>query len=200
MERTTEVDVTIDGSEWNAAADDVASCGDVLRVLEAEVARRGRCIGAVRLNGRELSRGDLDVLDGRDVAAGDRWDVATATLNEVLRDAIPNACVFVGDLASALEGAAHDLRWGDAAAAGEHWARCIDGLIVLNQLLAVVESARPALAPALADQRTAMTETLQQISSAQEEQDWVYVADLIEARLQPALDGTGRVLEELKAA
>ncbi|MCA9773328.1 MAG: hypothetical protein KC466_13020 [Myxococcales bacterium] len=200
MDQAVEIDVAINGESWDASVGGVANCGGLLRIVEDEVARRGECVATVRVNGRDVSREDLGDLDDREVTAGDRWEVTTSTLSDVLKDALPNACAFTADLSAALNAAARNLRWGDAAASADQWSRCIDGLIVLNQLMAIVEGVRPSTARALGGERDRMASALGQISQAQQKEDWVYVADLIEAKIQPTLQATREVFTSLKAA
>lgn len=179
------IQIAVDGAPWASQIASWESAEALFAAVERELISRGRSIIEVACNGVPLREEDLNELDGWIVREGDLWTFTSREQAAVVRDAISGALEFTGRLEAELRAVAERLRREEPGAVQRRWRICLDGLSVVSGLTALFQGAAGDLAEPLGGALAEIGGTLGEIETALQSEDWVYVADIIEARLAP---------------
>lgn len=156
------------------------------QVLQTCVAGGPRVVIArARLDGRELSRDEIDALESQPATGHAELDVETRPAAEVALESLESSAAYVPALEGALQRTAAQLRQGRIEEANELFAGALDGFSVL--LFAVTAAARelPEVASALAGLDDELQPWLETLCEAQQGHDWLSVADALEYEVAP---------------
>jgi len=199
------LDVQVDGRPWEGAANDWKNADDLFDAVERDVLDGGRCVIAVERNGARLAEDELGDLCDVIPAEGERWSFVTRERGAVVTDAIASALDFAGQIERLLAEIVRDLRMGDPADGLERWMECLDGLVVVSNVTGMLASEIGDRGPALARTADTLRAVLGEIEASQVEEDWIYMADLLETRLARTVGAwrdelAGAAAEPAKAA
>lgn len=142
-------------------------------------------ITRARLDGRDLSRDEIDALGSRPAAGHRELEVETRPAAEVALESLESSAAYVPALEAALQHTAAQLRQGRIEEANELFAGALDGFSVL--LFAVSAAARelPEAASSLAGFDDELQPWLESLCDAQKGHDWLSVADALEYEVAP---------------
>jgi len=123
-------------------------------------------------------------------------------MKELVLEGLQHLEEYLKELIPALQASAGRFRTGDEAGANQIYAQCVEGLQMVTDLVGKVREAQAqgavsqkSLFLAHRDQR--LLDLLREMFHAQSEQDWVFLADLMEYELVPVLK---EIQEELPGA
>jgi len=168
--------------------------GDLLDVLDEQAARSGVILSAARFNGVEEPSFREPSVISRPLGDADRVEVKTAVPNAFLRECLLEAIQPLQDTAdSALKLAeiyrGHDLKPGHEGL--RTLASDLSAVAVLADMLggplAIDLNALSIEGLSAAQHLQQLGQTIDSVVTAQEAEDWVTVADILEYDLEPAI-------------
>ncbi len=176
--------------------------GDLRSLVEAALATAGpgRVLTRLSVNACEIPEADPDRLAGVSLDQVEEVVIESRTADEVARASLESASEYSEQVEAALLRAADLFRAGQLDRAG---ALCADSADALGVLLYVCSGASIALgAPGGPLQRLCeeLGPRLESVVKAQEQYDWLRVADCLEYELAPRVGAMrGRIGEALRA-
>lgn len=182
------------------------SWGELLRRLEAEAAVRGELVSAVRFNGADEPTFQQPAQARRAVRGFATIEVETAAPGALVDAALAHGAAAAAVLAVASRQTSEAFRRSDGAAANARLAELGEGIGSLVTVLEMVASLGISLDRAEWNGRTVPAQLgeivgqLQSMIDAQQAEDWLTVADILEYGIHPALDTAQPVFEGVRAA
>lgn len=198
--------ILIDGTDYEAASEP-RTWGALLEQLDAALAPRGVIVTDVRFDGiDEPAFRDRPALD-RPLADLAVVEVASGTPAALMDRCLAEALASLDPLAVAAAGVGEQFRGHDIAAASEGLVQLIDGLMSLVGILGAagatlgVDFQRLQCGDGPAAARLVELATfLETLVSAQETQDWITVADVLQYDVEPAIRQLAGLVETVRAA
>ncbi len=175
------------GSESGVDASRFAHLGDLILSCLRSDARPSLVAEHVRVNGREIPEESLEKLELFPLDDIHEIEITSSPASEIAFSSLENSRAYAEQLELAFGRIAEGLRAGRVEEANRIYADAIDGLTLL--VFAVTAAGRE-LGGGGADlmgMESAVLPSLEQLMAAQQEQDWVRVADTLEYELGPAL-------------
>jgi hypothetical protein len=171
---------------------------DILGAIQQDHLPENHVIGEVIVNGQSYSE---DVPHAAlEVHRTDIQNLAVVTRSpeEIARHFMQNGPMIIDSLLESLPRITEMFRLGDEAEANEHFLRFLESLhLLVNMISRAVDLLNLGLDRELgqmADQESLnqrlskLAETLGQLLDIQEQQDWIFLADILEYELAPALE------------
>jgi hypothetical protein len=179
--------------------------GDLLDVLDQELVSTGRIVTAARLDDVDVPAFRESVETGRSLTAIASIEVDSGTPAALLERCLGEASEAVGELCSAALRVADSFRSHDLTAANSGLVDLAEGLKVL---LTIIGAAGLALRVDLqhfsaegvpvAARLAELAGYIEQAVSAQQAQDWLTVADILQYDIEPCLHRWRAVVDELR--
>lgn len=183
------------------------SWGELLNGLEEEAGRRGEVVAAVRIDGVEEPTFRQLTLAGRGLCDLALIEVETAKPGDLIDDALAQGAMAADTFAVAVSQACQAFRGADLAGANQRLAGLGDGI---RSLMSILSTGAVALGVSLdrmdwngravSAQLNELVSQLEAIVEAQQTDDWLTVADILEYDIQPALSTWGPVFDALRSA
>jgi len=193
MHQAASATLTLDG-EALIATKSAKTLGDVLSEVDTRLAREGRIVTGLRLDGvDEPAFREPHVVEASPGAFGE-VEIESGTPADLAARCLSEAAAALDALAEASDGLAMRYRLGEVAAANRELAQITEGI---GTALAITGAASLGLGVDLASQVTsegtlgglaaATTQALDQLIRAQMDADWDTTGDLLEGTLAPLL-------------
>lgn len=172
--------------------------GDLRALVRAalDAAGPGRVLTRLAVNACEIPEPDPERLAGFSLERVEEVDIESRTAAEVARASLESAAEYSERVEAALVRAADLFRAGHLDRAGE---LCADGADALGVLLYVCSGASIALGAAgdrLRGLGEGLTPWLESVVKAQEQYDWLRVADCLEYELAPRVAEVREAMRE----
>lgn len=199
------MNIWIDGNPVVSAAIRGQNLEDILGELQEDHVPQDRMVGEVVLNGRtyseDLPHAALEV--GRDEI--DTLELFTRSSAEVAVHFMTHGQKIVDSMRASLPKITEMFRLGDEAEANEHYLRFLESLHLLMGMLEQVGGVMGIDFATPVDDQGSLNEHLQlmaqivsQLLQIQEQNDWIYLADVLEYELTPLLEAIGGILPKLR--
>jgi hypothetical protein len=183
------------------------SWGQLLGQIELEAVSRGQVVTEVRFDGVEEPTFWEPTQTGRALGDFQLVEVSTADQSDLLEDALLQGAMAAGTLAAAAIQNAGAFRSADIHAANQQLAELCEGV---RSLISLSNVAATAVGLRLdqhqwdgrsgSEQIADLGRQLESISEAQQAQDWLTVADILEYDFHPALNAWLPVFDTLRSA
>jgi hypothetical protein len=184
----------VDGQAHDIMASEGERLGSVIGTLNSEVAKRGRFIAALKVNGEDCALDSENCAD-RTLAEIGRLDVTTESSVDLALETLAEGGNYLGELRSFLLQTADSYRAGDETKGKELFVELINGLewfvkiALMAELHLQVDFAETFCAGrTLTESVERFNRILLEIIAAQEQRDWVLLTDLLEYELAPQLE------------
>lgn len=179
--------------------------GDLIECVDERLADTGDVMTAVRLDGVDEVAFRDPIVCGQALSAFSTIQVETASPQVLARQCLEDAALALASLSQATRAAADGFRGADVGQARTTLEQISQGLMAV---LHIVSAAGPALPGAFdgPDSRfvdslsTELDRIVGDLVAAQQNEDWIQVADVLEYDLGPALNGWRNVLTDVAAA
>jgi hypothetical protein len=180
--------------------------GDTLgAVLDSMVKKTpGSYIRRMWLNGKESPSDDREALQ-KNPSDIDSLEVELANLKDLVATNIANALDYLKKLIPGFEQAADLFRTGNEQEANKYYLQILDGIDWFSQVVSVImqpdenETGLPdADDENLQVRQKKLTDLMSQMLEANENQDWVLLADILEYEMVPFYKDWGNILSKLE--
>jgi hypothetical protein len=166
--------------------------GELIEVSSKAAREKGQFVCAVNVNGVDLNEEQESQFDKIPMGEIQRFSIKTQSLAILLDESIGQCRVFLGQLMSSLETAAHMFRAEDLNAAHRFYSTCIDGTqlfieMVTHYKVACQNSPEGTYPPLWSQLEQTLEKSLLQILEAYRQKNYILVADLLEYELSPIL-------------
>jgi hypothetical protein len=192
----------VNGIEKNIACDG-KTLGDLLDLILEQEPELGNCFGNIRLNEKEVSA-DSSELRQTPVSGIETLETEVFSLNQILEKNIANARDYLKKLIPGLQQASDLFRTGNEQEANKFFINIIDGMEWFSQ---VVDTIAKATESELTDiisvgrgfqaRQDQLIELSRQMVEANQNQDWVLLADLLEYEILPYYSDWGEQLPKI---
>lgn len=194
------MNLIIDGQprEVTIAAD--AKFPEVMRAVGQIQEAPGIGITRVKLNGRDITGADWSHYAGVGATTMDELEVETGNVSALAGELLDSLEDFTGRLISELGRTAESFRLGDDQRAAELYSRTLEGIQLLSHTTVMVARNLKLNTAQLQFGGRPTNEHLQKLPpliddmfAAQQKEDWVLLADLIEYELIPQFEDHQRI-------
>jgi hypothetical protein len=182
--------ILVNGIEKNFACDG-KTLGDLLDHILAQEPELGNCFGSIRLNEQEVLEDSTEVRQ-TPVSGIDTLEAEVFSLNQILEKNIANAQDYLNKLIPGIEKASDLFRTGNEQEANKFFINIIDGMEWFSQVMDSVAKATETestdikfVGKSFTDRQGKLVNLTRQMVEANENQDWVLLADLLEYEIQP---------------
>lgn len=174
--------------------------GDLGELVESCLrdAGEGHLLTRLALDGRELLEPDPQQLERVGLDGIADVELESRPLNEVALDALASASAYTEAIQGALAQTAGLFRGGRVEEANEIYADLVDAFSICVYALQAACDVLGDGARALRDLESELHPWLESLVAAQEERDWIRVADYLEYELAPLFEGWGRRIRETR--
>ncbi len=159
---------------------------------------QGEVITRIRLNGEELTEGVYSKELERECEGVNSLELWTTPIPQVIHDGLTQAAEYINRLVPGIKQIAELFRMGDLMGAQNGFTTLIDGL---HWFILILEGPIEIMKLAKSDEfincENRFATVLEKMGSAQEREDWVELADIMEYELVPAVEDSRKVIDEL---
>ncbi len=184
--------IQVNGQLCDVEIPDDSGFLDIIKTVTNSIEKPGQGITQVRLNGEDITGEDWDDYAMMKFDEIREIDIETSSLSALARDMCVSLADFMDNLLRELKKTSDQFRLGNEQSGSEIYALSIDGIQIVTHTTVMIQ--RNLNIPddiSLLD-GTTFREHLSQLQtlisdmfSAQENQDWILLADLIEYELIP---------------
>ena len=171
--------------------------GDLLGILDQDASRRGVLLAAARIDGVDIPAFRDPGMTVRRLAEVARVDVETATPAAFVRQCLLDAVASLQQMASAALDLGAVYRGSDVAPGHHRLAALALELRSLPSLVATLQGPLQVKMNTAPQYLEVLGAVLGSLVAAQESEDWVTVADVLEYELEPVIRGWEMVLTAL---
>ena len=171
--------------------------GDLLGILDEYASRDGVMLTAARLDGVDIPAFRDPGVTAQRLASVGRVDVDTATPAAFVRQCLTDSIVSLQQMAAVAIDLSSVYRGADVASGHQGLAALALELGGLPSLVAALQGPLQIPLAGAGQQLEALGTVLDSIVAAQESEDWLTVADVLEYDLEPAIRGWEGVLAGL---
>lgn len=190
LNRKDLMKILVNGIEKNLACDG-KTLGDLLDHILEQEPDLGNCFGVIRLNDKEVL---VDSPETRQtlISKIETLETEIFSLNQILEKNIANAQDYLKKLIPGIQKASDLFRSGSEQEANKFFINIIDGMDWFSQVVDSIakatdfESANITFdEKSFQDQQGNLVELTRQMVEANQNQDWVLIADLLEYEILP---------------
>ena len=190
--------ISINGSETQ----DPSFQGETLEeVMNAIVkSRQNSYIRRVWLDGQEVSSDSQDILKTSPTSVG-LLELELAELQDLLANNLTNAKDYLVRLIPGFQKAADLFRMGNEQEANQYYLQVLDGIEWFSQVVIIIVSTQENKSEekSLEERQKKLTDLMSQMLEANQNQDWVLMADLMEYEMIPFYKDWEAVLSRIEA-
>ena len=192
----------VNGIEKNIACDG-KTLGDLLDHILEQEPELGNCFGNIRLNEKEVL---VDSPETRQtpVSKIETLETEVFSLNQILEKNIANARDYLKKLIPGLQQASDLFRTGNEQEANKFFINIIDGMEWFSQVVDTIAKATESeltdiisVGRGFQDRQNQLVELSRQMVEANQNQDWVLLADLLEYEILPYYSDWGEQLPKI---
>ena len=182
--------ILVNGIEKNLACNG-KTLGDLLDHILEQEPDLGNCFGHIRLNEKEVL---ADSPETRQTAISliETLETEVFSLNEILEKNIANAQEYLKKLIPGIQKASELFRSGSEQEANKFFINIIDGMEWFSQVVDSIAKATESestyiifVGKDFQDRQNELVELTRQMVDANQNQDWVLLADLLEYEILP---------------
>lgn len=198
------MNITINGQELDSSTIDGKDLEEILGQIQEHHLPPDQIIGHVILNGDSYSEDMPHAALEVPREAIETLELTTLTPEEIAVHFIQNGDRLIEAQVEAIPKITEIFRLGDEAEANEHYLRFLESFhLLLNMLdqaiktIGIPEEMILSGDQSVNDHLGKMSNIITQLLSVQEQTDWIYLADLLEYELLPALESMRALLPKL---
>jgi hypothetical protein len=174
--------------------------GTLEEVLHAILnSRKDSYIRRVWLDGKEASSNTQDTLK-TSTASVESLELELALLQDLVANNLTNAKEYLEKLVPGFQKAADLFRMGNEQAANQYYLQILEGIDWFSQVLLTIVNAQADIfkEQTLEEREKKLTEFMAQMLEANQNQDWVLMADLLEYEMAPFYKDWQEVLSQIE--
>jgi len=193
--------VQVNGQAKELHLGDEVSFDKIIETINEETTEQGTSITNVKLNGEDITGMDWERF--AHLTAGDirNLEVETGDIKQLALETLNSLFEFTNNLVNELKRVTELFRLGNSVQGGDIFSRAIDGIQLVNHASAMVErnlgietDGSKGNGNTLTQQLNNLQPILEDMFSAQQNQDWVLLADLLEYELIPHFEEREKLL------
>ncbi len=183
--------------------DENVNVQELVNLVEDSLKGSGATLMRIFLDGKEYSTEDTDVLENLKLVDYEKADLISETAADVVEEAFSDSAEILLHLEEVAENVASELRLGNIKQAMEEYIELINGL---EWFMTVIKEADLAYASKMAETGfenerqeliAKVNEQINAAQAAQEAEDWVGVADIIEYEFCEIFNNGRKFITEL---
>ena len=190
--------ISINGAE----TEESSFQGETLREVLDEIVKshQGTYIRRVWLDGQEVSTSASDTLMSP-VSSIELLELELADLKDLMANNLSNAKEYLEKLIPGFQKAADLFRMGNEQEAHKFYLQILDGIDWISQVVQTVVNSRNKELEGqdLKDRQERLTGLMTQMLEANQNQDWVLLADLLEYEMIPFYENWQEALSKMEA-
>ena len=190
--------ISINGAETQ----DPSFQGETLEeVMNAIVkSRQNSYIRRIWLDGQEVSSDSQDTLKTLTTSV-ELLELELAELQDLLANNLTNAKDYLVKLISGFQKAADLFRMGNEQEANQYYLQVLDGIEWFSQVVIIIVSTQKNKSEekSLEERQKKLTDLMSQMLEANQNQDWVLMADLMEYEMIPFYKDWKEVLSRIES-
>ena len=162
--------------------------------------RQNSYIRRVWLDGQEVSSDSQDILKTSPTSVG-LLELELAKLQDLLANNLTNAKDYLVRLIPGFQKAADLFRMGNEQEANQYYLQVLDGIEWFSQVVIIIVSTleNKSEEKSLEERQKKLTDLMSQMLEANQNQDWVLMADLMEYEMIPFYKDWEAVLSRIEA-
>ena len=189
--------ISINGAETQEVSFQGGTLGEVLHAILNS--RKDSYIRRIWLDGQEASSNTQDTLK-TSTASVELLELELALLQDLVVNNLTNAKEYLEKLIPGFQKAADLFRMGNEQEANQYYLQILDGVDWFSQVILTIVNAQENIfeAQSLEERQKKLTALMGQMLEANQNQDWVLLADLLEYEMIPFYQAWQEVLSEVK--
>ena len=187
--------ISINGAETQEASFQGGTLGEVLHAILNS--RKDSYIRRIWLDGQEASSNTQDNLK-TSTASVESLELELALLQDLVANNLTNAKEYLKKLVPGFQKAADLFRMGNEQEANRYYLQILEGIDWFSQVLLTIVNAQVDIfkEQTLEERQKKLTEFMAQMLEANQNQDWVLMADLLEYEMAPFYKDWQEVLSQ----
>jgi hypothetical protein len=189
--------ISINGAETHEESFQGETLGEVLHAILNS--RKDSYIRRVWLNGQEASSNTQDTLK-TSTASVQSLELELALLQDLVANNLTNAKAYLEKLVPGFQKAADLFRMGNEQEANQYYLQILDGIDWFSQVILTIVNAQVDIfkEQTLEDRQKKLTDFMAQMLEANQNKDWVLMADLLEYEMAPFYKDWQEVLTRIE--
>jgi hypothetical protein len=189
--------ISINGAETQEASFQGGNLGEVLHAILNS--RKESYIRRIWLDGQEASSNTQDTLK-TSTASVESLELELALLQDLVGNNLTNAKEYLEKLVPGFQKAADLFRMGNEQEANQYYLQILEGIDWFSQVLLTIVNAQVDIfkEQTLEEREKKLTKFMAQMLEANQNQDWVLMADLLEYEMAPFYKDWQEVLSQIE--
>ena len=190
--------ISINGAETQDPSFQGETMEEVMNAIVKS--RQNSYIRRVWLDGQEVSSDSQDILKTSPTSVG-LLELELAELQDLLANNLTNAKDYLVRLIPGFQKAADLFRMGNEQEANQYYLQVLDGIEWFSQVVIIIVSTleNKSEEKSLEERQKKLTDLMSQMLEANQNQDWVLMADLMEYEMIPFYKDWEAVLSRIEA-
>ena len=190
--------ISINGAETQDPSFQGETMEEVMNAIVKS--RQNSYIRRVWLDGQEVSSDSQDILKISPASVG-LLELELAELQDLLANNLTNAKDYLVRLIPGFQKAADLFRMGNEQEANQYYLQVLDGIEWFSQVVIIIVSTQENKSEekSLEERQKKLTDLMSQMLEANQNQDWVLMADLMEYEMIPFYKDWEAVLSRIEA-
>ena len=190
--------ISINGAETQDPSFQGETMEEVMNAIVKS--RQNSYIRRVWLDGQEVSSDSQDILKTSPTSVG-LLELELAELQDLLANNLTNAKDYLVRLIPGFQKAADLFRMGNEQEANQYYLQVLDGIEWFSQVVIIIVSTQENKSEekSLEERQKKLTDLMSQMLEANQNQDWVLMADLMEYEMIPFYKDWEVVLSRIEA-
>ena len=190
--------ISINGAETQDPSFQGETMEEVMNAIVKS--RQNSYIRRVWLDGQEVSSDSQDILKTSPTSVG-LLELELAKLQDLLANNLTNAKDYLVRLIPGFQKAADLFRMGNEQEANQYYLQVLDGIEWFSQVVIIIVSTleNKSEEKSLEERQKKLTDLMSQMLEANQNQDWVLMADLMEYEMIPFYKDWEAVLSRIEA-
>lgn len=190
--------ISINGAETQDPSFQGETMEEVMNAIVKS--RQNFYIRRVWLDGQEVSSDSQDILKTSPTSVG-LLELELAELQDLLANNLTNAKDYLVRLIPGFQKAADLFRMGNEQEANQYYLQVLDGIEWFSQVVIIIVSTQENKSEekSLEERQKKLTDLMSQMLEANQNQDWVLMADLMEYEMIPFYKDWEAVLSRIEA-
>ena len=190
--------ISINGAETQDPSFQGETMEEVMNAIVKS--RQNSYIRRVWLDGQEVSSDSQDIFKTSPTSVG-LLELELAELQDLLANNLTNAKDYLVRLIPGFQKAADLFRMGNEQEANQYYLQVLDGIEWFSQVVIIIVSTQENKSEekSLEERQKKLTDLMSQMLEANQNQDWVLMADLMEYEMIPFYKDWEAVLSRIEA-